>query len=97
MCCGKRREELTAQSAAKLPPSSTSQASFEVHKARRVLSVSGPGAAAPVSIRYTENYSIVVRGPVTGRRYPFSAANPVQPVDSRDAATLLQARFFRHP
>jgi cytoskeletal protein RodZ len=50
---------------------------------------------AAVSLRYTESSPIRVRGPVTGRNYEFSAANPIQFVDSRDACLLLNARFFR--
>jgi hypothetical protein len=47
------------------------------------------------NIRYTEKSPIRVPGPVTGRRYEFSAAQPIQPVDARDAAVLLRTRFFR--
>lgn len=97
MCCGKRREELSAQSAAKLPPSRTSQATLESDKGRPLFSGTAHAAGTPVAVRYTESQSIVVRGPVTGRRYAFSAANPVQSVDQRDAGALLQARFFRRP
>jgi hypothetical protein len=97
MCCGKRREELSAQSAAKLPPSRTSQAAFERDKGRTRVSAPAYTPGAPVPVRYTESQSIVVRGPVTGRRYPFSAANPTQLVDPRDAAAILQSRFFRRP
>ena len=95
MCCGKRREVLSAQSAAKLPPSKMPQAVLQLRKERALFSSSGHAAGASVSVRYTESQSVIVRGPVTGRSYAFSAANPVQSVDSRDAAALLQARFFR--
>jgi hypothetical protein len=47
------------------------------------------------NIRYTEKSPIRVPGPVTGRRYEFSAAQSIQPVDARDAAVLLRTRFFR--
>ena len=97
MCCGKRREELSAQSAAKLPPSRTSQPNLDRGKGRPLFSGAAHAAGTPVAVRYTESQSIVVRGPVTGRRYTFSAANPVQSVDPRDAGTFLQARFFRRP
>ena len=97
MCCGKRREELRAQSAAKLPPLRTSQAAIELVQERPRFSAAGHAAGAPVFVRYTESQSVVVRGPVTGRRYAFSAANPVQSVDPRDAGALLRARFFRRP
>jgi hypothetical protein len=50
---------------------------------------------AAVNLRYTESSPIHVRGPITGRSYKFSGADPVQPVDVRDAGLLLSARFFR--
>jgi hypothetical protein len=50
---------------------------------------------ATVNLRYTESSPIRVCGPVTGRDYEFSGANPVQSVDARDADLLLRARFFR--
>ncbi len=49
----------------------------------------------PVSVRYLESSPIRVRGPVTGQQYEFSGSGPVQSVDARDAASLLQSRFFR--
>jgi hypothetical protein len=36
-----------------------------------------------------------VRGPATGRIYQFSHVKPVQPVDARDAASILKTRLFR--
>ncbi len=48
-----------------------------------------------VSLRYLENSPISVWGPVTRRRYDFSASRPVQAVDPRDASALLRTRFFR--
>jgi hypothetical protein len=94
MCCGKRREELSAQSARKLPPLRMAQATFEPDKGRAIFGATH-SSGTPVSLRYTESQSVVVRGPVTGRRYSFSAASPVQSVDSRDAGALLGARYFR--
>jgi len=97
MCCGKRREELSSYPAAKLPPSSSRQSTAGVrsHRAQVATSARAQAPGAPVSVRYTETQSIVVRGPITGRRYAFSGANPVQSIDPRDAAAILQARFFR--
>lgn len=48
-----------------------------------------------VTLRYLEKSPILVRGTVTGQQYEFSGARPVQSVDARDAAALLQTRFFR--
>lgn len=66
-----------------------------------------PAAAAPgavgsgvaksqseVVLRYRDRARILVRGPVTGRSYVFSAGQPTQPVASRDAEVLLATRYF---
>lgn len=50
---------------------------------------------ARVTVRYLENSPIRVRGPVTGQNYEFSGSHPTQPIDARDASSLLQSRFFR--
>ena len=55
--------------------------------------VSTPQSA--VSVRYLEKSAIRVRGLVTGVSYEFSGAAPIQHVDARDAASLLNTRFFR--
>lgn len=47
------------------------------------------------SVRYLEKSPIRVRGLVTGMSYEFSGSHPVQQVDSRDAPSLLNTRFFR--
>jgi hypothetical protein len=57
-----------------------------------------PGSAAlkgAVTLRYLERSPILVHGPATGRQYNFSADNPLQSVDRRDAAALVRTRFFR--
>jgi hypothetical protein len=48
-----------------------------------------------VQLRYIERSPILVRGPVTGREYKFSASQPVEAIDARDAAALLRTGFFR--
>lgn len=59
----------------------------------------GPANYAPnrsaVSLRYTGSHQIQVRGPVSGRAYQFSGAQPLQSVDARDAGALLQTNLFR--
>ena len=67
-----------------------------------VRPVSSSGISAPragnfphdISLRYTETSRIIVEGSATRRQYEFSASDPVKPVDSRDAAALLNTRFF---
>jgi hypothetical protein len=48
-----------------------------------------------ISVRYLENSPIRVRGLVSGWWYEFSGSNVIQQVDARDAASLLNTRFFR--
>jgi hypothetical protein len=48
-----------------------------------------------VRLHYVQSRAILVRGPVTGRIYQFSAAHPDGNVDGRDAAPLLRTSLFR--
>jgi hypothetical protein len=48
-----------------------------------------------ISVRYVETSPIRVRGPVSGISYDFSGTAPMHQVDARDAASLLNTRFFR--
>ena len=48
-----------------------------------------------VYLQYGEQSPIQVRGLATGHVYEFSGNQPVQAVDERDAAALLQTRLFR--
>jgi hypothetical protein len=50
---------------------------------------------ATVSLRYVKQGGIILRGPVTGRQYSFTATRPLQPVDAQDAAALLNMSWFR--
>ena len=50
---------------------------------------------ASISLRYLDDSPIRVRGLVSGTSYEFSNSRPVQPVDARDASSLLNTRFFR--
>ena len=56
----------------------------------------GPAAAVArgVLLRYRERVRVLVRGPVTGRAYDFSAEQPTQVVDARDVEALLLTRYF---
>ena len=51
--------------------------------------------ALTAPLRYMKQGGVAVRGPVTGRRYAFSVATPVQEVDLRDLAALLRTSLFR--
>ena len=82
MCCGQKRAGM-----------------------RRAVNSSTQGSpAAPVAngkpmittaLRYTENSSVKVKGPATGREYEFSPSRPMRNVDPRDARLLVRSRFFR--
>src|SRR5262245_9836845 len=61
--------------------------------ASRPVAPGPPGSG--VALRYLEQSRILVRGPASGRQYEFSARQPVQQVDGRDAPALLGTRFFR--
>jgi hypothetical protein len=50
---------------------------------------------ASINVRYLDNSPIRVRGLVSGTSYEFSGTAPIQQVDARDAASLLNTRFFR--
>jgi hypothetical protein len=94
-CCGKARANLSVSRAA-IAPSQTpvSGSSLQPGLAQPVLRRQDATEVAPM-LRYLGQASIVVRGPVTGRGYSFSAANPVRPVDLRDAAVLVRSDYFR--
>ncbi len=56
----------------------------------------GPAVAGPsVRIAFTQPTSVFIRGPATGRHYQFHPEAQTQPVDPRDAATLLRSGYFR--
>src|SRR5262245_33334471 len=48
-----------------------------------------------VYLQYRDQSQMRVRGLATGRVYEFSGSQPVQAVNQRDAAALLQTRLFR--
>ena len=48
-----------------------------------------------IKLLYRGQYSVQIRGSVTGRVYQFPKSEPVQLVDARDATALMQTRMFR--
>ena len=52
---------------------------------------------AAVRLLYYGRSPAHFRGSVTGRMYQFSRVGPAQPVDPRDATSMLQTRLFRRP
>ena len=83
MCCGQKRAAMR-----RIANSSTqdSQAS--------PMAANGKPMSR-VALRYTDNASVKVKGPATGREYDFSSTQPTQNVDPRDARLLVRSRFFR--
>jgi hypothetical protein len=47
-----------------------------------------------VVLRSKDTEAVRVRGPVTGRPYDFTSAQPAQSVDPRDAAVLTRSGLF---
>jgi hypothetical protein len=95
MCCGQKRTEfrnsqMQRRTPQHVPGNSRPQTgSVQLH----ATTTSTPPAS--ISLRYLDNLPIRVRGLVSGTSYEFSNSRPVQPVDSRDASSLLNTRFFR--
>lgn len=82
MCCGKKRTAI--RMATKAAPGLSAP------------SMTAVGGLAPrTAVRFTDNSSVKVTGPATGREYQFSPSSPTQDVDPRDARLLLRSRFFR--
>jgi hypothetical protein len=52
-------------------------------------------SGSSVRIEFMQQTAILVRGPATGRHYQFHAGAQTQPVDPRDAASLLKSGYFR--
>ena len=96
MCCGQGRAQLRTATQARTPSSSVTRAA---RVPERVAAHSVPSGASvdtsAVSIRYIDKTSVRVQGLHTGRSYEFSVERPTQDVDARDAASLLNTRYFR--
>jgi hypothetical protein len=103
MCCGSKRSALRYTSTPIRMPSATRPVSQDaeapIASGDHIRGAPGPSGAAPgpsasVILRYKETSAIRVRGPVTGRSYDFSIAQPAQHVDPRDAAVLIRSGIF---
>lgn len=98
-CCGKARANLSVSRAAMgraVPPASSAGASSAGAASGGVMPAKALAAAGgALQLRYTGPSDVVVRGPLTGKSYAFSQADPVRTVDRRDAETLLRTHYFR--
>ena len=102
-CCGQKRAVLTSAQAVRVSGRKPAQPLAHDRGlptgAPQTAIPKDPGNSAPgsysVLLRYTEISPVLVRGPISGRHYRFSRSEPVQTVDTRDAAALLRTGFFR--
>ena len=101
-CCGQKRSQPPGTMAATLRPSwpvPTGVQGLDSPAATGGEGVSR-GMHHPVAndhrvvLRYRERVRVLVRGPVTGQHYEFSAVQPTQSVEARDAEVLLLTRHF---
>ena len=108
-CCGQKREALTQPTimtrsgsvptvSARTPARSTS---FADPRPAPPAMAPRPAVVSPVvapygavGLRYLARSPIVVRGPVSGIEYRFSAAQPVQRVARADREALLRTGHF---
>ena len=104
MCCGNKRSALrtistSSRAASSAPAPPAAGAAFSGAPRSKAIApaaaLSARGPSNPVMLRYTDALAIRVRGPVTGRLYDFSAAQPLQPVDPADAPGLTRTGPLR--
>jgi len=92
-CCGQKRDQPGAVPAAVRTASPPAVPRRPGAAMRDVASTGGAGTAGVV-LRYRDRVRVLVRGPVTGQSYEFSAEHPTRRVDARDADALLRTRHF---
>jgi hypothetical protein len=109
-CCGQNRaKQISTESsrssfqpgdlrlkAAANPTPAPTQSSRSAKNPAPATPRASAGFARPVLVRYLARSPVLVKGPISGRAYHFSAASPVQPVDARDVPALLNSQCF-HP
>jgi hypothetical protein len=103
MCCGHRRSEW--QNSQALTRSIQRSALTELGKStiRPAAAAATPNApgnsqtttGSSIRMRSLESSPVRVRGLITGRSYEFTLSQPIQSVDTRDAASLLNTRYFK--
>ncbi len=62
---------------------------------RNEMKAEGNSDSNAVKLLYRGQFSVQIRGAVTGKSYQFPKSSPIQFVDPRDAASLMQTRMFR--
>jgi len=53
-----------------------------------------PPSSAETSLRFVQRRSIVVRGPITRKRYQFHESHYTPGIDPQDVTFLLKSGFF---
>ena len=87
MCCGRRPGPPTTDRGVSPGAPPVRAAGVLVHRG-------GGPEPGMVTLHHRHPRAVMVRGPVTGRAYVFSAGEPDQPVDARDAEGLLRTGHF---
>src|SRR5580765_2854278 len=103
MCCGHRRSEWQSSQAPMHSIQRSAQTKLGKTAVRPAAAATMPTSAgnsqtttgSSIKIRSVEASPLRVRGLFTGRSYEFTSSQPVQSVDARDAASLLNTRYFR--
>ncbi len=88
-CCGQKRAR------ASLPADRPAAVPAGAHSVDAGFAAAARPAQGMAEIEYVAQSPVVVRGPVTGATYQFSAAAPIQRVYREDASVLLATRYFR--
>jgi hypothetical protein len=95
MCCGRKRLAWRSTSVAAPAQMTAAPGMISPGQVQRPnLGPTGPGITF-TRLRYRDNSLVRLRGPVTGQAYTFSAAEPIQEVDVRDAAILVRSARCR--
>ena len=96
-CCGEKRDAAAATTRPPNPsthPESRSRAVLVGPHPSGATASPAPGGNLGVTLRYRSLSALIVRGPITGRRYQFAGGGSMQTVDRRDAEALLTTGFF---
>jgi hypothetical protein len=100
MCCGSRRAAWRTSASAPASSyrrSATPSAAVSPAGSQPASGgpASSPGAFPTVPLRYHEAAEVQLHGPISGRAYRFSGAEPLQAVDARDAAIFIRYAAFK--
>lgn len=92
-CCGQKRAEASRLATSR--PETNRPAAQPPNTVRTHAAFAAPPVYDMVEVEYLARSPVLVRGPVTGVTYQFSAAAPIQRVYRGDVNALLSTRHFR--